>query len=145
MLSTLTKTRVAGALVGAAIAFTAVAPGLAAGQDLRTADARDAAEHVAPTDAPGATTHPDVRTPDARESGQEASPSEDRRSPDARDIPAPTFESQPIADTQPSPGGFDLLSAVIGAAAGTGLLLVLAGFLAIGGLTGRRRHRTADA
>jgi hypothetical protein len=145
MLSTLTKTHVAGALIGAAIAFIAVAPGPAAGQDLRTADARDAAEQVAPTDARGATTYPDVRTPDARDSAQQASPSEDQRSPDARDIPAPTFESQPIADTQPSPGGFDLLSAAIGAATGTGLLLMLAGFLAIGGLTGRRRHGTAGA
>jgi hypothetical protein len=40
-----------------------------------------------------------------------------------------------------SAGGFDLLSAAIGAAAGTGLLLVLAGFLAMGRLARRRRPR----
>jgi len=145
MFSTLIKKRVAGALIGAAIAFTAVAHGSAAAQDLRTADARDTAEQVASTDARGATTYADVRTPDARNSGQAASPTDDRRSPDARDMPAPPIETQPIADTQPSSGGFDLLSAAIGAAAGTGLLLVLAGFLTIGGLAGRRRHDTLRA
>jgi hypothetical protein len=145
MISTLTKTRVAGALIGAAIAFTAIAPGASAAQDLRTADARDAAEQPAPADAPGATTYSDLRTPDARGSGQATSPTDDRRSPDARDIPAPTLEAQPIADAQPSPRGFDVVSAAIGAAAGTGLLLVLAAFLAIGGLTGRPRHGTLRA
>jgi hypothetical protein len=39
-------------------------------------------------------------------------------------------------------GGFDLLSAAIGAAAGTGLLLVLAGFLAMGRPARRRRPGT---
>ncbi len=73
------------------------------------------------------------------------SPSEDLRSPDAREIPAPPPESQPIVDTQPSEGGFDLLSAALGAAATTGLLLVLLGFLAVGGLAGRRRHGTLRA
>ena len=41
-----------------------------------------------------------------------------------------------------SAGGFDLLSAAIGAAAGTGLLLALAGFLATGRLARPRRPRT---
>jgi hypothetical protein len=140
MLTTVTTGRLAGALVGAVIAVTAVASGASAAQDLRTADARDAAEQVAPDDARGATTYADVRTPDARDPRQEASPSGDGRSPDALDIPAPTVASQPIGDTQPSPGGFDLLSAAIGAAAGTGLLVVLAAFLATGGPSGRRRH-----
>jgi hypothetical protein len=145
MFSTFSRTRVAGALIGAAIALTVVGPGSAAAQDMRTPDAVDAAEPAAPTDARGVTTYPDVRTPDARDSGQEASPSEDRRSPDARDFPAPTFESQPVSQAPSSPGGFDLLSAAIGAAAGTGLLLVLTAFLTIGGLSGRRRHGTLRA
>jgi hypothetical protein len=139
MLSTLINTRVAGALISAAIACTVGGAAPAAGQDLRTADARDAAERVPSTN------NTDVRTPDAPDSGQAAPPSYDRRSPDARDTPAPPLEAQPIADTQPSAGGFDLLSAAIGAAAGTGLLLVLAGFLTIGGLAGRRRHGSLRA
>jgi hypothetical protein len=139
MLSTLTKKRAAGALIGAAIAFAGAGHGSAVGQDLRTADARDAAEHVP------STTYTDVRTPDARDSDRAASPGDDRRSPDARDTPAPPLEAQSIADTQPSAGGFDLLSAAIGVAAGTGLLLVLAAFLTIGGLAGRRRHGTLRA
>ena len=39
-------------------------------------------------------------------------------------------------------GGFDLLSAAVGAAAGTGLLLVLSGFLAMGRPARRRRAGT---
>jgi hypothetical protein len=140
MLSTFSSSRIAGALTGAAITLGVVGAASAAGQNMRAADAVDAAHQVAATDAPGATTQADVRTPDARGSSRAASPISDRRSPDVRKTPAPPHESQPVSDTQPSSGGFDLLSAAIGAAAGTGLLLVLAAFLATGGLTGRRRH-----
>ena len=44
-------------------------------------------------------------------------------------------------NAQLAAGGFDLLSAAIGAVAGTGLLLVLAGFLAMGRPARRRRAR----
>ena len=118
MCSTLIKTRVAGAIIAAAIASTVVGPGVAGAQDMRT--------------------------PDARHLGEQASPSEDRRSPDARDIPAPP-ESQPISEAPAAPSGFDPVSAAIGAAAGTGLLIVLMAFLGTGGLAGRRRHRTLGA
>ncbi len=55
-------------------------------------------------------------------------------------------DSQPVVD-EPAPGeGFDVLSAAIGAAAGTGLVVLL---LTVGALTGRRpltrRHGTAGA
>ena len=48
--------------------------------------------------------------------------------PDTRDQAegyAPTLESQPVADEPSSPGGFDWVSAAIGAAAAAGLSLVL--------------------
>ena len=53
---------------------------------------------------------------------------QDLRSPDTRDQAegyAPTLESQPVADEPSSPGGFDWVSAAIGAAAAAGLSLVL--------------------
>jgi hypothetical protein len=128
MFSTLTKTRVAGALIGAAIAFTAVAPGASAGQDLRSPDARDSSQDY---------TRQDLRSPDTRD-GSPASTRQDLRSPDARDSVAPTLVPQPVSDRPSSPGGFDWVSAAIGAAAGTGLLIVLLAFLATGGLAGRR-------
>jgi uncharacterized protein HemX len=118
MFSAFGRTRVAAALVGAVLALTVIAPGSAVAQDMRT--------------------------PDARDPGEQASPSEDRRSPDARDV---ALESEPVADEPSSPGGFDLVSAAIGAAAGTGLLIVLAAFLGIGGLAGhapRMSHLSHD-
>ena len=53
--------------------------------------------------------------------------------------------AQPALDEPAAAGGFDWPSAAIGAAAGTGLLLVLAGVLTSGGLGGRRRHGTLRA
>jgi hypothetical protein len=98
-------------LIGATIAFAAVVPGASAVQDLRS--------------------------PDTRDSSQVAS-SQDLRSPDARDSAAPALAPQPVSDPPSSPGGFDWVSAAIGAAAGTGLLIVLLAFLGTGGLAGRR-------
>ena len=50
--------------------------------------------------------------------------------------------SQPVADESTAPGGFDAPSAAIGAAAGTGVVIVLlaAGGLARGSLSRRQRH-----
>jgi hypothetical protein len=137
MFSTLSRTRVAGSLVCAALAAAIMAPGASA-QDRPWADAHDALS--APAEP--SISYDDLRSPDARDTTQAASPGEDRRSPDARDIPAPAFESEPIADVPAAPSGFDWISAAIGAAAGTGMLLVLMAFLGSGGLTGRRQ-RTA--
>ena len=144
MLSPFRRTRAAATLIGAALALTFVAPGSAAAQDMRTPDVLDGAQR-SPSDEAGTTTFDDVRTPDARESRQDATPSQDQRSPDARDVPGPAPESQPVAEAPSAPGGFDLVSAAIGAAAGAGLLLVLFGAVATGGHAGRRRHRAARA
>jgi len=143
MLSTVSGTQVAGALIGAAIALTVVGPASAAGQDMRSPDAVDAGEQPAPTDARGVTNYPTM--PDARDTTQPASPSEDRRSADSRAIQAPAFDSQPVAYTRPSPGGLDLVSAAIGTAAGTGLPIALAAFVAMRGLTVHGRHGTQRA
>lgn len=132
MFSTISRT-----LVGAALAAAVMAPGAFA-QDTPGADAHEALEAQS---QPGIG-YDDVRSPDARDSTRAASPSEDVRSPDARVLPAPAFESEPIVDVPPAPSGFDWISAAIGAAAGTGMLLVLMAFLGSGGLAGRRQ-RTA--
>ena len=133
MFSTISRT-----LVGAALAAAVMAPGAFA-QDTPGADAHAALE--AQSQQP-AISYDDVRSPDARDTTRAASPSEDVRSPDARDLPAPVFESEPIVEVPSAPSGFDWISAAIGAAAGTGMLLVLMAFLGAGGLAGRRQ-RTA--
>ncbi len=51
---------------------------------------------------------------------------------------APTLESQPVADEQSSPGGFDWVSAAIGAAAAAALSLVLMATLGLRRPTARR-------
>jgi hypothetical protein len=132
MFSTISRT-----LVGAALAAAVMAPGAFA-QDTPGADAHAALEAQS---QPGIS-YDDVRSPDARDTTRAASPSEDVRSPDARDLPAPAFESEPIVDVPSVPSGFDWISAAIGAAAGTGMLLVLMAFLGSGGIAGRRQ-RTA--
>ena len=137
MFSTLSRTRVAGALVGAALAAATMAPGAFA-QDTPGADAHEAAEAAAQQQSG----YDDLRSPDAQDTSRSAAPSDDRRSADARDVPAPTFEPLPTAEVPSAPSGFDWISAAIGAAAGTGMLLVLMAFLGSGGLTGRRQ-RTA--
>jgi hypothetical protein len=145
MLSTSGRTRVAVALVGAALAATVAAPGPVAAQDMRTPDSLDGAARSSPPDGGGATTYPDLRTPDARDPGEQASPSDDQRSPDARYVPLPTLDAPPVASEPPAQGGFDVISAAIGAIAGAGLLIVLMALLGAGGLPGRRRHGTLGA
>jgi len=84
-----------------------------------------------------------AQSPDAIDASQGRYPGEsptfqDLRSPDARDVTtpddAPSVTQSPIAQ----PGGFDWESAGIGAAAGTGLIVVA---LALG--TGGRRRTLA--
>jgi hypothetical protein len=137
MFSTLSSKRVAGTLVAAALAAATMAPGAFA-QDTPGADAHQAAEAAAQQQRG----YDDLRSPDARDSSRSAAPGQDMRSADARDVPGPGFESEPTVEVPAAPSGFDWISAAIGAAAGTGMLVVLMVFLGSGGLTGRRQ-RTA--
>jgi hypothetical protein len=142
MFSTFSRTRVAGALIGAALATTVVAPGAIA-QDLRSPDARDSSPTIEQPGAQAVSSYDDLRSPDASAGTRGVAPSEDQRSPDARDYPSPLVESQPLAVEAPIADGFDWLSAAIGAAAGTGLLVLLLAF----GRAGRigRRQRPVGA
>jgi hypothetical protein len=94
-------------------------------QDLRSPDARDAAEHMGMDDP-------------------EVLPSQDLRSPDARDAardlpPVSTAATDPVADVAASEGGFDWGDAGIGAAMMLALLGIAGGSLLL--VTGRRRSR----
>jgi hypothetical protein len=143
MFSAAYKTRLATAMAGAALASALVVSGASADQHAIDAAARDAAGLAsAPDDRQ--VTYDDLRSPDARDAARQAAgqglPRQDLRSPDARDAAdgyRPTLEPQPAADQPSSPSGFDWASAAIGAAAGTGLLLIL--LAAIAG-SGRLRH-----
>jgi hypothetical protein len=79
----------------------------------------------------GASADPHAIDAAAREANPPAvapAPHQDLRSPDTRDQAkgySPTLASQPVVDEPSEPGGFDLVSAAIGAAAGTGVVLVL--------------------
>ena len=69
---------------------------------------------------------------------------QDLRSPDTRDQAEgynPTLESQPVADEPSSPGGFDWVSAAIGAVAAAGASLVLMASLGLRRPTARRAAR----
>ncbi len=98
-------------------------------QDLRSPDVRDQGSQ--------AVAAVDLRSPDARDAGSVQAL--DLRSPDASDpvrLPAPPPVAAPSAVSSPHGGGFDLVSALIGA--GIALTLTLAGFGSAGAL-GRRR------
>jgi hypothetical protein len=122
-----TNARLATALIGVTLAAAIAAPGASADpgatayQDLRSPDARDAAERPTYADGPGAITYRDLRSPDAR---------------DAAEGYRPALEPQPPVDEPSSPDGFDWVSAAIGAAVGTGLLIAL--IVTVGGLARRR-------
>ena len=131
MFSATYRKRLATAMAGAALASALVVSGASADQHAIDAAARDAAGLAsAPDDREF--TYNDLRSPDAHDAALQAArqdpPRQDLRSPDARD-PAdgyqPPLEPQPAADEPSSPSGFDWASAAIGAAAGTGLLLIL--------------------
>jgi hypothetical protein len=73
--------------------------------------------------APAGQAYEDLRSVDPGAKGYQ-----DLRSPDTRDRAVgyqPTVDSQPVVDEPSAPGGFDWVSAVIGAAAAGGLALVL--------------------
>jgi hypothetical protein len=159
MFSAAYKKRLATAMAGAALASAMVVSGASADQhaidaaeraanpppssiadpagdeyqDLRSPDAVDAAR--AAGDAPDAATTPQSGPNPVAEGNQ------DLRMPDTRDRAegyAPTLDSQPVADEPSPPGGFDWVSAAIGAVAATGLSLVLMATLGLRRPTARR-------
>jgi hypothetical protein len=78
--------------------------------------------------------HQDLRSPDARDAAARAVTRQDLRSPDARD--AATRSATPVVVRVAPEPGFEWDSAAIGALAGAGLLISLAG----GGLLVTRRR-----
>jgi hypothetical protein len=117
MLSAAYKRRLATALAGAALASAMVVSGASA--DPFTDSEREKVEQFQ--------AHQDLRSPDTRDQAEGY---------------APTLESQPVADEPSSPGGFDWVSAAIGAAAAAGLSLVLMATL---GLRRPAARRAASA
>lgn len=132
MFSNAIKQSVVTALTGAALASALIVAGASADegyQDLRSPDAVDAAR--AAGDPPPVAEYQDLRSPDTRDHAEDYQP---------------TVAPQPAVEAPSSQSGFDLVSAAIGAAAGTGFVIVL---LAAGGISRRRpltrRHGTARA
>ena len=136
----------ATALAAAALASAMAASGASA--DLHAIDtaAREAAglQSEPPPPSSIATSareeYQDLRSPDAADAAPGAG-TQDLRSPDTRDYAngyAPTFESQPVVDGPSTPSGFDWVSALIGAAAATGIALLLMAFFGGGRMPGRR-------
>jgi hypothetical protein len=110
MLFTAINTRLASALTGVALAAAAAAPAAVAQQNVGSPDARDANNHYHPQLGETART---IGSPDALDANSRYSPQLPAARPAAADVSAP------------APSGFDWASAAIGAAAGTGLLIVL--------------------
>jgi hypothetical protein len=128
MPSMATKRAMATALAAAAVASSIGAP---------AASARPVEQYI-PSAAGDASDSPSVPPPPSSIAAPAGAKYEQLRSP-GRTADRPTPESQPVVD-EPSPSnGFDLPSAAIGAAAGTGVLIAL---LATAGLTRRRRPLT---
>lgn len=140
MFSAAYKKRLATAIAGAALASALAVSSASANhgfQSLRSSDAVDAAR--AAGDAPRVAPPPSSIAAPAAEQYQ------DLRSPntsDQADGYSPKLESQPVVDEPSSPGGFDWVSAAIGAAAGTGLLLILLAAVAGSGRLRRPRPVT---
>jgi hypothetical protein len=126
MFSAAYKKRLATALAGAALASALVVSGASADPH-----AIDAANRAA--NPPAGDEYQDLRSPDAIDAARAAgdapdAATQDLRAPDTRDQAegySPTLESQPVADEPSSPGGFDWVSAAIGAVAAAGLSLML--------------------
>jgi hypothetical protein len=119
--SVATKRAMATVLAGAAIASALCAPAVSAVP----------AEQFVP-DATSDTSSSSVPPPPSSIAASAAEEYEDLRSAGA----TPTA-SQPVVDESQPSEGFDLPSAAIGAAAGTGLVLIV---LAAGGVARRRPH-----
>jgi hypothetical protein len=139
-LTSTTRLHLRRGLVFAMVSSAIAAPAAAADQDLRMPDTRDAASAAQQSHR----SYTDLRSPDARDAGRAAatvapaSPGAryaDLRSPDARDA-ARSYASTPTVVAASTADGFDWASALIGAAAGAGILLAL-----LAALAGSRRLR----
>ena len=127
---------IATALAAAALASAVAASGASA--DLHAIDT--AAREAAGLQSEQPPAYQDLRSPDAADAAPGAG-TQDLRSPDTRDYAngyAPTLEAEPVVDEPTAPGGFDWVSALIGAAAASGIALMLMAFFGGGRLTGRR-------
>jgi hypothetical protein len=124
MFSASWKKGLATAMAGAALASALVVSG-ASGypQDLRSSDGVDEARVASSIATSAGDGYQDLRSPDTRDQAEGYGPAR---------------ASQPVADQPSRSDGFDLPSAAIGAAAGTGLVIVL---LAVGALSRRRPLR----
>ena len=162
MFSAAYRKRLATALAGAALASALAVSGASADQHAIDAHNRAVAPPPSSIAAPADDEYQDLRSPDAVDAARAAGDApeattpqsgsylvadgyQDLRSPDTRDQAegyAPTLESQPVADEPSSPGGFDWVSAAIGAAAAAGLSLVLMATL---GLRRPAARRAASA
>jgi hypothetical protein len=134
MFSVSYKRRLATAMAGAALASAMVVSGASA--DPHAIDAHNRAVNPPPPSSIAASAeeeYQDLRSPDAVDAARAAgdapdSTAQDLRAPDTRDAAegySPTLEPEPVADEPSSPGGFDWVSAVIGAVAAGALSLVL--------------------
>jgi hypothetical protein len=132
MFSVTYKKRLATAIAGAALASALAVSGASADPHAIDAANREANPPVvAPPPssiaASAAEEYQDLRMPDRRTPAEEY---------------APALEPQPVADEPSEPGGFDLMSAVIGAVAAGGVSLVLMATL---GVRRPPRRRPASA
>ena len=137
MFSAAYRKRLATAIAGAALASALAVSNASANYGFQSSDAVDAAR--AAGDAPRVAPPPSSIAAPAAEQYQ------DLRSPhtsDQADGYSPKLESQPVVAEPSSPGGFDWVSAAIGAAAGTGLLLILLAAVAGSGRLRRSRPVT---
>ena len=153
MFSAAHKKRLATAMAGAALASALIVSGASADphaidaharaaveqgyQDLRSPDTVDAAR--------AAGDPPEVAPPQSSIAASAGGEYQDLRSPDTRDHAEdyqPMTESEPVVDESPAPGGFDWVSAAIGAAVAGGLSLVL---LAALGMRRPANRRAASA
>ena len=122
-----TRKAMATALAGAAIASSLAAPAVSARP----------VEQYLPSASGGATHAPSVPPPPSSIAASAAEEYEELRSAGAA-----ATESPPEVDVPTASGGFDLPSAAIGAAGGTGLLIAL---LAAGGVARNRRRTPVGA
>jgi hypothetical protein len=130
------RSSAAAGLTATALALTGALPSLAAGQDLRSPDARDAAALAAPAQHvvlltsrytnPAAVTVQDLRSPDARDAATATPVPIDLQSPDARDVTRPRTV-EPLRIVTVANDRFDWNDAVIGAGGALGLALLLGG------------------
>lgn len=118
MTATATKRKLATALMGAAFGTAALVPGASA------LPGPSGPQGATGSHDGAASTKAEVAPPPSRMAAA-ASEYETVRTPDAPDASQPASKLRLTVDEPSSSDGFDLLSAAIGAAAGTGLVVAL--------------------